>query len=567
MNIIELLGTIDDGAQADIIGDRNSLELVSSLARQRDLDIPLGTIISELAGGITSILKSKAKRNALFMALNKQQREEISTCLGCSDIFDFKYTLERKTSLYDLFSIDHSVVPDTDVSISNFKVVAASPMYGLFEHQSNALIKCIEYLESDTPRVMLHMPTGSGKTRTSMHLISRYLNNNTQALIVWLVAGKELCEQAANEFEISWSNLGERPVPVIKLWSDTSNIDVNFDKDMSVRSTVPSSSDFKKTPWPAELKDGVIIASLDSIRSLINKWEPSDRYIRRNAVSLIVFDEAHRSVARTYKSVIETLMSNSTTGTRMLGLSATPGRKHYGGDSDADEELVSLFDNQSVQLEISGYESPVDYLVEQGFLAKLEKEQLKIIESGISKKELDIINKEIASSMDVPEHIMTALGYNATRNMQIIERVERLINEESHKRVLVFSPSVPSAIILSNICKCIGINSSYVHASSENRSSVIEEYKSDDASARVIFNFGVLTTGFDAPKTSAVIIARPTTSLVLLNQMAGRAIRGSKVGGNAVSKLITVVDTEIPVLVEPNKQFHAFDESWRNKNA
>ena len=38
----------------------------------------------------------------------------------------------------------------------------------------------------------------------------------------------------------------------------------------------------------------------------------------------------------------------------------------------------------------------------------------------------------------------------------------------------------------------------------------------------VLVNFGVLTTGFDAPRASAVVIARPTASLVLYSQMVGR---------------------------------------------
>jgi hypothetical protein len=44
--------------------------------------------------------------------------------------------------------------------------------------------------------------------------------------------------------------------------------------------------------------------------------------------------------------------------------------------------------------------------------------------------------------------------------------------------------------------------------------------------------------------------------------MAGRAIRGKRVGGNDTAVLITVVDTSIPQLVDTVQQFHAFDESW-----
>src|SRR3546814_20134290 len=62
----------------------------------------------------------------------------------------------------------------------------------------------------------------------------------------------------------------------------------------------------------------------------------------------------------------------------------------------------------------------------------------------------------------------------------------------------------------------------------------------------VMCNFGVLTTGFDAPSTSAAVIARPTRSLVLYSQMVGRAPRGVKAKGNATAELVTVVDPHLP---------------------
>jgi superfamily II DNA or RNA helicase len=78
-------------------------------------------------------------------------------------------------------------------------------------------------------------------------------------------------------------------------------------------------------------------------------------------------------------------------------------------------------------------------------------------------------------------------------------------------------------------------------------------------------NFGVLTTGFDAPKTSAVIIARPTTSIVLYSQMIGRALRGVRVGGTAKAIVSTVVDTSIPVFREIINQFTNWDAQWKNR--
>ena len=55
-------------------------------------------------------------------------------------------------------------------------------------------------------------------------------------------------------------------------------------------------------------------------------------------------------------------------------------------------------------------------------------------------------------------------------------------------------------------------------------------------------NFGVLTTGFDAPGIEVVIIARPTTSIVLYSQMVGRGLRGKKMGGTEKVEIINVKD-------------------------
>ncbi|NYT28022.1 MAG: hypothetical protein H0A76_09100 [Candidatus Thiodubiliella endoseptemdiera] len=81
----------------------------------------------------------------------------------------------------------------------------------------------------------------------------------------------------------------------------------------------------------------------------------------------------------------------------------------------------------------------------------------------------------------------------------------------------------------------------------------------------VICNYAILTTGFDAPKTSVAVIARPTTSLVLYSQMVGRAIRGVKAGGNKKAKIVTVVDKNLGGFGNIAKAFNNWDDVWENK--
>ena len=75
-------------------------------------------------------------------------------------------------------------------------------------------------------------------------------------------------------------------------------------------------------------------------------------------------------------------------------------------------------------------------------------------------------------------------------------------------------------------------------------------------------NYGVLTAGFDAPRTRCVIIARPTTSLVLYSQMVGRALRGPRAGGNATADVYTVADTNLPGFGSVADAFTNWEELW-----
>src|SRR5258708_4312169 len=72
--------------------------------------------------------------------------------------------------------------------------------------------------------------------------------------------------------------------------------------------------------------------------------------------------------------------------------------------------------------------------------------------------------------------------------------------------------------------------------SAATRRLVIERFKR--AELRVLCNCEVLTTGFDAPRVTHVVMARPTVSQVLYEQMVGRGPRGVKFGGTQVCTIL-----------------------------
>ena len=94
------------------------------------------------------------------------------------------------------------------------------------------------------------------------------------------------------------------------------------------------------------------------------------------------------------------------------------------------------------------------------------------------------------------------------------------------------------------------------------RGILINKFRGNTEEAVVLCNYGVLTTGFDAPRTSCVIIGRPTKSVVLYSQMVGRALRGLKVGGNMGADVVTVVDTSLKGFGNVSEGFNFWDKKW-----
>jgi superfamily II DNA or RNA helicase len=90
------------------------------------------------------------------------------------------------------------------------------------------------------------------------------------------------------------------------------------------------------------------------------------------------------------------------------------------------------------------------------------------------------------------------------------------------------------------------------------RRKYIEQFKAGEI--EFIFNYGVLTTGFDAPKTENIVICRPTFSDVLYEQIVGRGLRGPKFGGTATCTIIDFCDNYFRF--GDQQAYKRFENSW-----
>jgi DNA repair protein RadD len=533
MNFTDLISRADDESLQTLLGPK-----IMGLLMALDTNNPtqLKRVLLNLRHP-TSLLSDPDTRNLLIDLLRPNEATFLAQLLGVRtdpDVYSnlkkcsLRKNSDKENRLFEFFDVEALKIEEIPVPESHQVI---TPTYALFDHQRSAARSILRKLNAQPHRVMLHMPTGSGKTRTAMNIITDHLRGKEPGLVIWLAQTEELCEQSASEFESAWKILGNRFVNVHRFWGPHS-IDIS------------------------NVRDGIVIAGLAKIYSSIR----TDLQViikLGNAASLVIIDEAHSSIAKTYELILETLVvHNRDVG--LLGLTATPGRSW--NDVNADLELAKFFGQEKVSLDIPGYDSPVDYLIDQGYLAKPRFQSLT--HSGglnLSKKDL----QDLGAAFDIPDAVLRRLAEDEKRNLIVVSSIEQLASR--HKRLIVFAATREHSDLIAAVLQARGMDARSItsQTGSGERARAIDAFKQAGDDTKILCNYGVLTTGFDAPRTSGAVIARPTKSLVLYSQMVGRAIRGPKAGGNPEAEIITILDRELPGFQSVSDAFSNWEDVWR----
>ena len=531
----DLLLRADDVVLQDLLG-RPALRLLQSLLG-RDLSVArLRDVLLQLHSPL-GILLTAAKRDDLLNLLTPAEAAALADelCVRGADPFATLHKVPARMSnatfrrmLTAMGVDDERGLAKTEPAPDELQV---APAYALFGHQRAASRDAFAALRTGQRRVLLHMPTGAGKTRTAMHLVAQFLRSAEPFVVIWLATSEELCEQAAIEFERCWAHIGDRTVTVHRCWGAH-----GFDRHA--------------------VHDGVVIAGLKKLHSAGIRDLPFLADLG-DKTGLVVIDEAHQAIAPSYRAVLETLIARNPDGA-LLGLSATPGRTW--NNPSADRELAEFFGERKVTLQVPGFDTPISYLMSEGYLARPDFRELRHTCASweMSAEE----QRLLAMELDIPDAVLRRLADDEVRNVSIIREVQNLAKR--HRRVLVFAATVDHALLIATVLRALGVAAKSVSGAtpSADRSRTIAWYKDTAQEPRVLTNFGVLTTGFDAPVTSAAVIARPTKSLVLFSQMVGRATRGRLAGGNDKAEVVTVVDTALPGFGDLAEAFTNWEDVW-----
>lgn len=451
------------------------------------------------------------------------------------------------------------IFPDNDTQvISSEKVQSYDKFYELLDYQYIIRQKALNILESPykLKRFLIHMPTGTGKTKTAVHIISHHYNYNLKkkGLILWVAHTTELLQQAYDTFTSVWKNIGNGEINVYKCWGDYEPD--NMEEEMS----------------------GFMVCGIQKLQALMKRKENVFQQLICNT-RLLVYDEAHKAAATETRNVIEQFMIRKCgmEDCTLMGLSATPGRTT--GLSFDNNLLVSMFGNKIISIDtklmnavnMSAQEAAntdvesdiIKYFQKRGVLAKIKKEEL-VYPDSISKEELKDI-RVIATANgydDFSPVVLEMIGKNKSRNLKILQRLRELYRQNIP--TIVFACSVKHGQLLSSMLTLENIPNALVIGDMlpKDRQRAIDNFKDRNNPMNILINYEVLTTGFDATNIECVFIARPTQSVVLYSQMLGRGLRGPQMGGNEECLLIDVKDNLSQF--NENMAFSHFNNYWNS---
>jgi ATP-dependent helicase IRC3 len=186
----------------------------------------------------------------------------------------------------------------------------------------------------------------------------------------------------------------------------------------------------------------------------------------------IVIDEAHHAPAPTYRRILEYCRAWQPDGPLVVGVTATPG---YLVDLRAFQILLQAdFDALGTQ---------------QGDFVEAELETLLL-------------------AANAPAQVLAAFQAHA-----------------ADRKTLLFTPTVALAYAMAETFCAAGIAAEALDGTTPLATRRAILHRLHTGATRVVANCAVLTEGFDEPSVDCIIIARPTQSAVLYQQMLGRGTR------------------------------------------
>ena len=338
--------------------------------------------------------------------------------------------------------------------------------------------------------VMVQMPTGTGKTYLLASCVNEWIDNHEGE--VWIVAHRrELVEQIRETLETALNVL--------------------------------------------DVKERVKVYSI--------QWLARHYLEVEEQPSMIVIDEAHHALAKTYAEVM-----NAFPEAKKLGVTATPCRLTQKGFTDLFEVLLTSM--------------PISDFIKKGYLADFDyvslspnSDEQKII-NGLEKRAADgdyniTEMQKVLDTKPTIERLFNTVGEFAEGkkgivyaiNIEHAEHIAEYYREHGVNAVAISSktPQEVRKAIVENFrntnCRELTTNSTMNYSEKEEEITQNSKHKIQNVTTQnpklktpitVLVNVDLFGEGFDCPDVEFIQLARPTLSLAKYMQMVGRGLRVAK---------------------------------------
>lgn len=320
--------------------------------------------------------------------------------------------------------------------------------------------------ERDVTRQLLVLPTGTGKTVTFSALVDQFISQQKRALV--LAHRDRLIQQAAEKIskQIPWQSIG----------------------------IVKAEQNRKYAPC--------VVGSIQTLGR-------DARLRQMPQFDLVIIDEAHRSLAKSYRRIIDHVCHDKTL---LLGVTATPDRADGRGLDKVYQEIV--------------YEMALLDAIEQGFLVDLRAIQVRI-DADFSKVHTKTDTEGISDfKQDEVVELMSAGNW-------FVKVTEAWLEHARDRQTIAFVPpgrdekKQPAAMAykLAEYMRSQGIRAAALDGSLPLSTQRAVTNQFEAGQLQVIVNVDLFTEGVDVPSISCVLMASPTKARSRYCQRVGRGTR------------------------------------------
>lgn len=370
-------------------------------------------------------------------------------------------------------------------------------------YQGDGLAATVAALEAGSNRLLLKLPTGTGKTVMFAAMLQwpglvSWLSTfpPTQRRMLVVAHREELLDQAAEKIQ--------RANPGIMVSIEQGDRHANSYSD-------------------------VIIASVQTLAA--GKFRRLKRLMQRHTFRLVVVDEAHHAAAPSYRTMLAHLgflpaadMSDSgelEAATHDDVVLMTQALEGWDRTAPKDRLLVGVTatPNRSDAIGLGcvfqtiAYSYALKQAIDDGYLVPMTPWVVETSESldGVRITAGEFNQKDLAETVNTPR-----------RNALAVQAWQRYAATCS---TIVFSVDVQHAHDLAAAFVAVGVTAKAISGETpkEERRETLRAYTRGDV--QVITNCMVLTEGTDLPRTGCILHAKPTKSATLYEQMTGRGLR------------------------------------------